>query len=261
MAASSARLPHLHDDAAPLPARLRGSVMLLGNFDGLHRGHRALLARASLVAAAQGRPLSIMACEPHPRRFFAPGLAPFRLSCGGARYAALAEAGLSLIWTPRFDREFAALPPRDFIERFLVAGLAVAHVVVGEDFRFGAGRAGDTGLLRLQGRRWGFGVDVIKDVVRDGDRISSSLIRRSVEAGETARAVDLIGGSWRIPIFCAGLECYHVHDEQILPPPGTYEISASCRRGGNLGRHRIGIRADRHLTGALPASASSVVFG
>lgn len=260
IAASNAQLPHLHQAEAPLPQGLRGSVMMLGNFDGLHRGHRALLAAAHARSRAEGRPLAVMACEPHPKRFFAPDLPPFRLSCGTARYGALAEAGLGLIWSPRFDAGFAGLSPRDFIEEYLVRDCAVSAVVVGEDFRFGARRAGDVALLAREGERWGYRLEVVRDVRHEGLRISSSEVRKAIAAGDLARARVLLGGAWRVPVSCKGLGVYGVAAEQMLPPEGRYPVLASCRRASPLARLTIEVTQNRSLIGQLPDGTASLSF-
>ncbi|WP_339114768.1 hypothetical protein [Thioclava sp. GXIMD2076] len=261
VAASDARLPHLHLGHAPLPQPLRGSVMLLGNFDGLHLGHQALLHRAKTCAAREGRSLSIMACEPHPKQLFAPDLAPFRLSCGMARYGRLAEEGLHTVWTPRFDRAFAGLSAQAFVERFLVAEFAVSRVVVGQDFRFGAGRQGDVDLLERSGRHWGYLLDVVEDVSEGGVRVSSSLVRQLIAAGQVPQAVALLGQPWVVPVACVGAGRYQANPAQLLPPAGIYSVQAKSRRAAGLGQVTVEITKDRRITGYLPPQTAAISWG
>lgn len=186
------------DGTRALPPALAGSVMLLGNFDGFHLGHRALLAQARRLAGPA--PLSILSAEPHPRQFFAPHLPPFRLSTTRLKRRQFADAGFSFLFAPCFDHAFAGQSAETFVEELLVARLRVAHLVVGEDFRFGHARRGDAALLRAMGRELGFGVTVLAPLRRQELVCSSSLVRALLRQGEVRAAGELLGAPWRVEV-------------------------------------------------------------
>src|SRR5262245_26551703 len=170
------------------PTRSR-CALTIGNFDGVHRGHRALIARVT----AKARELSVSSCvltfEPHPREFFAPERAPARLTRLRDKLELLAAAGVDRTHIARFDARFAALDAGRFVEEVLKKGLGVHWLLVGRDFRFGARRAGD--FSSLQGR--GFELEAMPDVQEGGERVSSSAIRAALAAGDFARAERLLG--------------------------------------------------------------------
>jgi riboflavin kinase/FMN adenylyltransferase len=177
-----------------LPGRERGRwALTIGNFDGVHRGHRALLDRV----IAKGRELDIGSCvltfEPHPREFFAPQAAPARLTRLRDKLELMAQAGVARVHVARFDARLASLPAPTFVEDVLARGLGASWLLVGRDFRYGKGRAGDFAALEQAGRRLGFGVEAIGDVQVEGERVSSSAIRAALAAGEFARAERLLG--------------------------------------------------------------------
>jgi len=173
-------------------------ALTIGNFDGVHRGHQALLA--DVVQAARARELvpSVMTFEPHPREFFAPESAPPRVANLRDKLAALAAGAIERVFIAHFDRRFAALTAEQFIAEILVAGLATRWLIVGEDFRFGAGRAGDFALLASAGVRAGLAVVREAAVCADGERISSSSVRTALAAGDLARARNLLGHPYAI---------------------------------------------------------------
>jgi riboflavin kinase/FMN adenylyltransferase len=179
--------------------RARGRCALtIGNFDGVHRGHRALVERVT----AKARELDVTSCvltfEPHPREFFAGAAAPPRLTRLRDKLALLDTLGVDRVHVARFDRRFAALPAARFVEDVLVRGLAPRWLLVGRDFRFGAGRAGDYAALRGFGERHGFEVEAMPDVLFDGVRVSSSAARAALAAGELAAAERLLGHPYTI---------------------------------------------------------------
>jgi len=178
-----------------------GAVVAIGNFDGLHRGHVALLGRCGRLAGNR-LAVAVVTFEPLPQAFFRPQQAPARLSTVYQKLGSLRELGVDLAWLTRFDAEFASLSARDFVERVLVADLGARQVVVGEDFRFGRGRQGDVALLRdlgaELGAEWGFEVQVEPAVHRDGERISSSGIRAHLAAGEFEVAATCLGRPFRM---------------------------------------------------------------
>ncbi|WP_416907882.1 MAG: bifunctional riboflavin kinase/FAD synthetase [Polymorphobacter sp.] len=177
---------------APLPAALRGGVVALGNFDGLHAGHQAVLGRARALARARGVPALVASFAPHPARLFKPELPPFRLT-DDVQWARLA-AGLGMdgaVLIP-FDRALAGLGAEDFVSDWLVARLGVSGVVTGADFTFGRGREGDVARLAALGARHGFSADVVLAVEDGGGVISSTRVRKALGAADPAGAAALL---------------------------------------------------------------------
>ncbi len=182
-----------------LPSEARGVVVAIGNFDGVHLGHRALLAEAAQKAKALGAPLGVLTFEPHPRSVFRPQDPPFRLTPLRARTHALEALGVEHLYVLHFDLGFAAESAESFVHSILVEGLAVRHVIVGQDFRFGHKRSGDAALLERLGRDNGFGVSALAPVVADDGVIySSSTIRRFLSDGQPAEAARQLGRPWQI---------------------------------------------------------------
>jgi riboflavin kinase/FMN adenylyltransferase len=181
-----------------LQARRGRCALTIGSFDGVHRGHRALVERA----VARARELNVASCvltfEPHPREYFSPRQAPARLTRLRDKLELLAATGVERVHVARFDARFAALPPERFVEQVLVAGLGVRALVVGRDFRFGARRAGDFPLLEVLARRHGFDLEAMPDVLWQGERVSSSAVRAALAAGDFTRAERLLGRRYAI---------------------------------------------------------------
>lgn len=173
-------------------------ALTVGNFDGVHRGHQALLSR--VVAAAHTRDLipAVMTFEPHPREFFAPERAPARVSNLRDKLAAFEHAGIERTFVIHFNRHFAQLAPSAFIEDVMVTGCAVRWLLVGEDFRFGAKRAGDTSLLADYAARRAFELEVMPIVSHNGERISSTAVREALTAGDLERASALLDRAYTI---------------------------------------------------------------
>jgi riboflavin kinase/FMN adenylyltransferase len=186
------------DDWRSVPADRKGGVVALGNFDGVHRGHQALLAQARERAASLGAPVVAFTFEPHPRGFFVPDTGPFRLTLLPAKTRLLAEHGAQAVLAQRFEASFAALPASSFIEDVLLSGLGARHVVCGYDFTFGARRSGNVEMLRAEGARRGFGVTVVDPVTHEGEIYSSTRIREALRHGWAREAADLLGHSWEI---------------------------------------------------------------
>lgn len=180
-----------------LPQGLRGGHVAIGNFDGVHRGHQAVLAAARDRARAEGRPALALTFEPHPRTHFAPDRPVFRLTPPAAKARLVAALGLDALVVARFDAALAALPAEAFVEEVLIDRLGIAGATVGWDFHFGAGRSGSPAFLDAAGRRRGFTVDVVEPFVsEDGDTVSSSRIRTALAAGDPAEAAGLLGYRW-----------------------------------------------------------------
>jgi riboflavin kinase / FMN adenylyltransferase len=186
------------DDWRQMPAAWKGGVVALGNFDGVHRGHQALIADARHQAEGLGVPLVALTFEPHPRGFFVPDTGPFRLTLAPAKRRLLANHGVQAVLAQRFDAAFAALPADAFLEDVLLKGLGTRHVVCGYDFTFGARRGGNVERLRAEGQARGFGVTVLAPVMREGEIYSSTRIREALRAGMAKEAAELLGYPWEI---------------------------------------------------------------
>jgi len=182
-----------------LPIDARGAVVAIGNFDGLHLGHQTILGHARKMAAELNVPLAILTFEPHPRMIFRAGEPPFRLTSAQDRVAAAAELDIDLFYEVEFDRAFSALTAEEFITRVLVDGLGARHVVVGWDFCFGKGRAGNVDTLRAMGEKNGFGVTAVDAVTHDNGIVySSTAIRQALREGRPEDARVLLGRPWEI---------------------------------------------------------------
>ncbi|THF62422.1 bifunctional riboflavin kinase/FAD synthetase [Pseudothauera nasutitermitis] len=180
------------------PRATSASVLTIGNFDGVHRGHQALLGQLVDKARALGLPATVLTFEPHAREFFSPADAPARLSNLREKLLLLAAAGVDRVHLCRFDARLAALSADAFIDDILIAGLGVRHLFIGDDFRFGARRQGDFALLRSAGERHGFGVEAMPTLALDGERVSSSAVRGALADGDMARAARLLGRPYSI---------------------------------------------------------------
>ena len=175
------------------PTAPAATVLTIGNFDGVHLGHRALLRQLTAHAATSGLMPAVLTFEPHPREFFAPQSAPARLSTLREKLELIAEEGIALTRVCHFNTALAALSADDFIARVLVDSLRVKHLVIGDDFRFGAGRHGDFSLLQDAGNRAGFTVEAMPCVTHAGERASSSAVRNALAEGRLERAAELLG--------------------------------------------------------------------
>lgn len=184
-------------------AALRGCALTIGNFDGVHRGHQAMLALLHNEARHRGVPTCAMTFEPHPRDFFAerlrrPELAPARVATLRDKLCELARCGVEHCVVLPFNERLAAMPAEAFIEDILVRALGVKYVLVGDDFRFGAGRRGDYAMLDEAGTRLGFDVARMQSYEVHGTRVSSSEVRAALAAGDIARAAALLGRPYSI---------------------------------------------------------------
>jgi len=173
-------------------------AVTIGNFDGLHLGHQAMLARLQDVAQARGLPSCVLSFEPHPREFFAPEQAPARLSSLREKAECLQRMGIDRLHVFRFDRAFSALSPEAFIEQVLGRTLQARYVLVGDDFRYGAKRAGDFALLESLGQSLGFDAESLPTVEVAGERASSTAVRSALAAGELEHAARLLGRPYSI---------------------------------------------------------------
>lgn len=183
--------------------RSRAHALTIGNFDGVHRGHQAMLALLTNEARHRGLPSCVLTFEPHPRDFFAaragkPELAPARIATLRDKLAELERCGIDEVVVARFDERFAAQPPEAFVDDVLVAGLGARYVLVGDDFRYGARRAGTYDLLDAAGAARGFDVARMQSYEVHGLRVSSSAVREALAAGDLKRAEALLGRPYAI---------------------------------------------------------------
>jgi riboflavin kinase/FMN adenylyltransferase len=180
------------DGGSAVPERLRGGIVALGNFDGFHKGHQAVVGRAVERGRAEGRPILVATFDPHPVRFFRPETPPFRLTSLDQRQRLFAAAGADAMIVFRFGAGLAATPADRFISENLLGLIGAAGVVTGEDFTFGKGRGGHTGVLAEAGSRLGFSVDSVAPVSDEEGPVSSSRIRDSLQAGDCRAAARLL---------------------------------------------------------------------
>ena len=232
----------------------RGASAALGNFDGVHLGHQQLIrvARAALPDA----PLGVITFEPHPRRYFQPEAPAFRLTTANERARVLARLGVERLHELAFDRALATTEAEEFIERVLVRGLGIRHVVIGEDFRFGRGRRGDAALMRRKGPELGFGVTIHPLVPGPEHTYASTAIRALIEQGRVGDAAAALGRwhtvSGRVEVGDRrGRELGYPtanlsFGEQIEPRHGVYAAEVTVHDGPHAGRHggvaSIGVR-------------------
>ncbi len=179
-----------HDQ--PIPDALRGAVIALGNFDGFHRGHQAVVGRAVQRGAHERRPVIVATFDPHPVRHFRPDTPPFRLTTLDQRERMFAHAGADAMLVFKFGDELASTTAEDFIAELLAKRLGAAGVVTGEDFTFGKGRGGNVEVLRELGARHGVQAEAVEPVLLDGTRISSGRIREALQAGDPGTATRLL---------------------------------------------------------------------
>ena len=185
------------------PGIAKACALTIGNFDGVHRGHQAMLALLRNEAQHRGLPICALTFEPHPRDFFArlynkPELAPPRIATLRDKLSELERCGVDQVIVMRFDAAFAAQSPQAFIDDVLVAGLGTRYLLVGDDFRFGAKRAGDYAMLDAAGQAQGFDVARMNSYEVHGTRVSSSAVREALTAGDMERTASLLGRPYSI---------------------------------------------------------------
>lgn len=185
-------------DRSNLKPRHRGSAVTIGNFDGVHVGHQAILSELRKQALMRGVPPVVVTFEPTPREYFSPDTAPPRLTGFREKYEMLDYHGMERMLVLRFDAALAALPAERFIDEILVDGLGVEYLVIGDDFRFGRDRAGDFAMLRDAGRRHDFDVAATPTQTYRGERVSSTRVRKALAAGDLELARELLGRMYRM---------------------------------------------------------------
>ena len=180
------------DGGSAVPERLRGGIVALGNFDGFHKGHQAVVGRAIERARAEGRPALVATFEPHPMRYFRPDSPPFRLTSPEQRARLIEAAGVDGLFVFQFDADFASLTAPEFVTDWLVRRLGVGGVVTGQDFTFGKARGGDVALLRMLGQANRISVDAVAPVADEGGTVSSTRIREALRQGDCDTAARLL---------------------------------------------------------------------
>ena len=184
-------IPRL-DHRQPMPKALRGAILALGNFDGFHLGHQAVVGEAVGWATTENRPAIVATFDPHPVRHFVPDAPPFRLTTLDQRDELFAAAGADAMLVFHFDGALAGTTAQDFVAKLLGEAIGAAGVVTGEDFTFGKGRGGNIAVLREQGAKCGIGVRTVGPVMEGGEPVSSSRIRDALKAGDCAQAARLL---------------------------------------------------------------------
>lgn len=234
-----------------LAASQRGASVALGNFDGVHRGHQALITEVARVGSQIGAITGIITFEPHPRRFFQPDAPPFRLTLPTEKARILAAHGVEQIHQLTFDAALAAMPAEAFVEQVLAggdrSGLGIRHLVIGEDFRFGKGRTGDANLLRNMSAPRGFTVSIQHILKGETDEYSSTAVRVHLEEGRCDAAAAQLG-RWHAvcgPVILGdqrGREMGYptanlAFGEQIIPRYGIYAARVEVLDGPHIGMH------------------------
>ncbi len=186
----------IYRDWRNLPQTARGAAVALGNFDGVHRGHRHVLRTAH--GAEPQLPLAVLTFEPHPREVFRPDDPPFRLTLAPARAKALAEAGVRLLYELPFDAAFSEISAEEFLLAVLQQGVGARHLVCGPDFAFGHRRGGNVDFLAARAEALGIGLTVATPLTDEEGPISSSRVRRALRDGYPERAAQLLGRAWAV---------------------------------------------------------------
>ena len=181
-----------------VPPGARGAAVAIGNFDGVHKGHQTLIARAREAATSLGVRTAALVFEPHPREYFQPARPFFNLTPLPQKLKLLETYGVDLTFVIPFDQTLAAMSAETFVERVLVAGLGVAHVVIGHNFLFGKSRTGNAPQMAELGKSFGFGVSIVPPVGSGGEIYSSSAVRAELAQGDITGAAEMLGHRWKV---------------------------------------------------------------
>ena len=240
-----------------------GSIVTVGSFDGVHRGHHAVLDEIARRARLAGRQSVLVTFTPHPLEIVNPAAAPPLLTVGDERLEVLAQTAIDRVLMLRFDRRLAEMAPREFVQEVLLARCGMRELVIGYDHGFGRGRSGDVETLRTLGAELGFAVDVVDAVDAGGQQVSSSRIRRAVAGGDLALAARLLGRPYTVNgIVEAGAargqglgvptaNLGGIPPQKLLPPDGVYAVRVEWRGGSAGGMMNQGGRptfAEAHRT-------------
>jgi riboflavin kinase/FMN adenylyltransferase len=230
-------------DDGPETAALRTAVLAIGNFDGVHRGHRSVIEMAMRRARAAGKPSAVLTLEPHPRSYFRADEKLFRLSDERQKLRLLAATGLDGAVVLSFNAALAGLPAEEFVRRILVERLAVSGVAIGFDFHFGQGRGGSPSFLKEAGARFGFPVDIAPPLEDEGRPVSSGTIRTALEAGRVVEAAELLGYPW----FVSG-EVLHgeKRGRELGFPTANLKLDPACGLKHGIYAVRVGIGEARY---------------
>lgn len=247
----------VHRHIQDVPEKALGAAIAVGNFDGVHRGHRAVIGEAGRIAKTAGVPWAVLTFEPHPRGIFAPGTPPFRLTPFRAKFREIAALGVDHLIVLRFSRAFSAIPAEDFVNRVIVDGLRARHVVCGYDFVFGHDRGGDGELLLHMGKSNGFGFTCVSQVVDGaGEGFSATRARDCLRNSDPRGATHVLGRPFEIegrvlvgerrgrtigfPTLNLALNSY------LRPAKGVYAVRVGLDDGGETewfnGVANIGLR-------------------
>ena len=189
----------LFRDFTNLDGDARGGVAVIGNFDGVHEGHRQVIARARAIADGMGAPLTVLTFEPHPRQYFQPDAPPFRLTPLRSKARQMEPLGIDALLALPFDDRIASRTAEEFVDDILIGALQVRHVVIGYDFAFGKGRGGNPQTLQEAGARHGFGVTCVEAALNaDGTEYSSTEVRQLLRDGKPAEAAAYLGRPWEV---------------------------------------------------------------
>ena len=180
-------------DIKHVPDAFKGGAIAIGNFDGVHRGHQAVLDVAKSAAKKNGGIVGVMAFDPHPREFFQPSKPIFRLSQPERKLELFEQFGIDLAVILNFDKALSSLTAEEFVSNILVDGLGVSHIVTGYNFFFGHKRGGNPDVMRNLGEKYGFGVDIVEAQGQAGDLYSSSRIRELLQEGDPKGAAEMLG--------------------------------------------------------------------
>jgi len=223
----------------PVPAELRGRVLALGNFDGVHRGHAELARVAGDMAAGQGTRAAALTFEPHPRSVFRPEQPVFRLTPEPVKVALLAGLGLAPSFIIPFDRAIAGIPAEEFVDDLLLGQLGAAGLVCGYDFHFGKGRTGSPEMLQARAGHAGVPVAVVPPFAFQGEPVSSTLVRTALEAGEVGHAAALLGRPWFVRAEVAHGD---KRGRDLGYPTANMHLARDCRL--RFGIYAVRIRID-----------------
>ena len=253
----SAKPFHVAQGAGPTidPGPLAGAVVAIGNFDGVHRGHRAVIGTALARARALGRPAAALTFSPHPRRFFRPQEPLFQLSSLEDKLRLLAATGLDGAVVMSFDAAFAATPAEDFIGDILNGRLRIGGAAIGFDFHFGKNRTGSPAYLTEQGARLGFAVDVVSPLEDEGRPVSSGSIRQALTAGRVVEAAELLGSPWFVTA-----EVIHgdKRGRDLGFPTANMKLDPAC--GLKHGIYAVRVRVDGELRDGVASFGRRPMF-
>ena len=234
-----ARGPGSGIEAGPL----QGAVVAIGNFDGVHRGHRAVIGAALARARALGRKAAALTFLPHPRQFFRPQEPLFQLSSERNKLRLLAATGLDGAIVMRFDADLAATTAEDFIERILIGRLGIGGATIGFDFHFGKNRAGSPAFLAARGVQLGFTVDIVPPLEDEGRPVSSGAVRTALAAGRVVEAAELLGVPWFVS---AAVIHGDKRGRELGFPTANMRLDASCGLKHGIYAVRVSVDGQRH---------------